>query len=44
MQTLFLLFCAGMFYVIQLKLNFLKEIVLLPLLCVTVKDCIHNFK
>ena len=44
MQTLFLLFCAVVFYILHLKIQFIKEIVFLPLYCMSVKDAIYHVK
>jgi hypothetical protein len=44
LQTMFLLFCAVLFYILHLKIDFVKEIVFLPLYCISVKDAIYHLK
>ena len=44
MQTLFLLFCSVIFYILHLKIDFIKEIVFLPLYCMCVKDGVQGVK
>lgn len=44
LQTLFLLFCACLFYILHVKIDFLKEIVFLPLYCNAIKDVVYYVK
>ena len=44
LQTLFLLFCSTMFFVLQIKIEFIKEIIFLPLYCIAIKDSIFHVK
>ena len=44
MQTLFLLFCSVIFYILHMKIDFIKEIVFLPLFCMCVKDGVQKVK
>ena len=44
LQTLFLLFCSTVFLVLQIKIEFIKEIVFLPLYCISIKDSIFHVK
>ena len=44
LQTLFLLFCSAIFYILHMKIDFIKEIVFLPLYCICVKDGIQSLK
>ena len=44
MQTLFLLFCSAIFYILHMKIDFIKEIVFLPLFCMCVKDGVQKVK
>ena len=44
LQTLFLVFCSSMFYLLHLKIEFVPEIVLLPFYCNALKDSLYYLK
>lgn len=44
LQSLFLIFCTGMFFILHLKINFMQEIVFLPLYCNAIKDAVYHLK